>query len=198
MKEHKDSCPIKKFKVLHDLGEPCFSVGYHGQIIYDVCTCGADKEKEKMITKIILKSNVYTSIAETYNCSSKERTEKCGLIPGKIKNKVSHGTEIKWIKNIATRGELGCAYNMDPQEMMDVLKHTSIITHESEKDLSAIVHTHPNGEPVPSLIDIESAKKSGYKTIYIIAGKSPETHSFRIQAYYWNGDTFQEVPITIE
>jgi proteasome lid subunit RPN8/RPN11 len=111
--------------------------------------------------------------------------EICGLITGKNINNVAKADTIHHILNIFKETPRW-GYNMEPNEMFKVLKTTTMFDLNNTTDLCGIIHSHPLTSAVPSLTDILYAKKSGYKTFYLIFSVIDDNFN----SYFWNGNNF--------
>ena len=90
--------------------------------------------------------------------------EMCGLLTGRKYENSYKLNNFHWIPNMSQQpGQWD--YLMDPQAYFDVV--LPIWKHEFVH-LVGIFHTHPNGMPVPSKIDIDRAVESGENVPYLI------------------------------
>ena len=150
--------------------------------------------KNKNINKILInKVKLYT--IKKYSVQHLPH-ECCGLITGSIyydysDNLIKSNCDVFHpIKNISKK-ELQWDYLMDPNEYRKVLKTTSIFCSYSSIELTAIFHTHPNNEAIPSKLDIKGA---AWYTVYLI-------YAVRLNkwaAWFWNSYYFTRIPINDE
>jgi proteasome lid subunit RPN8/RPN11 len=120
--------------------------------------------------------------------------ECCGLLTGvtaHIKNEV-RSIPFKWhpIDNVS-KAPYKWDYVMDPNQYMDVLRKTTLFNKKTAIELTAIFHTHPNGQPIPSQYDVTGA---AWHTVYLIYGVTADS----MAAWYWNGISFKRIPINEE
>lgn len=132
--------------------------------------------------KLYIYENLLQELRDHGNSSPDQ--EVCGLVTGNVAASLRAETYYP-ITNISTNSLGYDDYMMDPQESMDVLKHTQVMpfAEKWKHDLVAIFHTHPHGTPFPSMIDVKTA---AYNVVYIIYSVSLDKFSFN----YWNGEWF--------
>jgi proteasome lid subunit RPN8/RPN11 len=120
--------------------------------------------------------------------------ECCGLLTGvtsHIKNEVrSVPIEFHPIDNVSNE-PYKWDYVMDPNQYMDVLRKTTLFNKKAAIELTAIFHTHPNGQPVPSQFDVIGA---AWHTVYLIYGVLIDS----MAAWFWSGTCFKRIPINEE
>jgi len=116
------------------------------------------------MTSIILNEKLYKKLIETGLESPNK--EVCGLLLGKKENNNWIVEDFYQITNITNGLEI-IDYQMNPQEVMNVLKNTTKFNKKADKELVGIWHTHPNGVAVPSYIDVD---RVAYPVPYIIFG----------------------------
>lgn len=91
--------------------------------------------------------------------------EVCGIGTGtNIDNKIVIVENLYHVDNISTLAR-EVDYVMDPSQMFKVLKDTTLINKKAKDDFVLIFHSHPNGIPYPSRIDLERAE---YNVAYLI------------------------------
>ena len=94
--------------------------------------------------------------------------EVCGLITGTdVDKKIVIGEKLFQIENISPDLIKAVDYTMNPVQMLKVLKTTSLMNKSSSDDFVCIWHSHPNGLPNPSSIDLA---RVSYNVVYIIYG----------------------------
>lgn len=116
--------------------------------------------------------------------------ECCGLLTGVTHEMKSIPVEWHPIDNVSNE-PYKWDYVMDPNQYMNVLKKTTLFNKNAGIELTAIFHTHPNGQPVPSQFDITGA---AWHTVYLIYGVSINS----MAAWFWNGVSFKRIPINEE
>ena len=119
-------------------------------------------------------------------CSKDAFRESCGLITGiDVLKRAYYAEDAFRISNIKNK-ESNIDYLMEPQEMFNILKHTTIKDKTADNDLVAIWHSHPLpfGEPIPSHIDLNMVS---FNVIYIIYGLKSNT----FKAWYLSHDKKQ-------
>jgi desampylase len=119
---------------------------------------------------------VYAKLVSYGNSSP---VEVCGALLGKKNGGSWACDEFVPMTNVSTLDK-GSHYVPDPNEFFQVIKRTTHMTSDAEKDLVGIFHTHPNNRATPSITDVMGA---GYEGIYII--HSPKY--LEVKAYYYNG-----------
>jgi proteasome lid subunit RPN8/RPN11 len=111
-----------------------------------------------------------------------EHTEACGLISA-LNDIPAHYYAIK---NIAA--EPATRFEMEPGQQIAAMKHM----REQGEELHAIVHTHPQTPPVPSISDIREA---GYKDAYYIIVSLNTKGVLEMRAYRAADQTMQPVEL---
>lgn len=109
--------------------------------------------------------------------------EACGLISGRQ----GQAQQVVPIHNVAPQPQI--QYQLDPAEQIRAMS----AFQQAGLELTAIYHSHPNGEPIPSQTDIREANYPD--SIYLIIGFTRgET---RLAAWHIHGGRVDSVPIHI-
>jgi len=90
--------------------------------------------------------------------------EVCGVLSGRKKGNIWQVNNFHWVANISQEPDQW-DYIMDPQAYSDIV---TPIFRDKWVSLVGIFHTHPNGQPIPSRIDIDRANESGENIPYLI------------------------------
>ena len=126
---------------------------------------------------IELTQKVYSELISYGNSSP--AYEVCGALLGQKTDDAWKCDEFVPMTNVSTQNK-GSHYVPDPNEFFQVIRRTTHMTPNADKDLVGIFHTHPNNLANPSVTDVMGA---GYEGIYII--HSPKYNE--VKAYYYNG-----------
>ena len=116
--------------------------------------------------------------------------ECCGLLTGTINGKISIADKWHPIDNVS-KEVYKWDYVVDPNQYMAVLKNTTLFNKKAAIELTAIFHTHPNNQPIPSQYDVIGA---AWHVVYLIYGVAIDS----MAAWFWNGVFFQRIPINEE
>jgi len=120
--------------------------------------------------------------------------ESCGMLTGvisSIETKIYSKPQTWYPIDNVSQEKNKWDYVMDQNQYMEVLRTTSLINKYTNVELSAVFHTHPHGNPVPSQFDVTGA---AWRTVYLIYGINVDT----LAAWHWNGSFFQRIPINDE
>jgi len=146
-----------------------------------------------MFKEIIIKDYV---IEEFKSYADKNPIEVCGFVTGKCfadsPVNVAYGNELMMVDNISTKAK-EVDYVMQPQQMMNVMRETSFIDKKSKVDLIACIHSHPNGLPIPSSIDINRAE---YDWVYLIY--APKIDDVKAYTYDHQNKEFYEITMHVQ
>ena len=111
--------------------------------------------------------------------------ECCGLLEGTHVGGTAVVTAIHPTSNLADGAG---AFEISPAEHIRLLR----ALRGTGKAIVGCYHSHPNGEPVPSARDRQSACESGF--VWLIAAlSSPQAAA--IAAFLFDGSAFQPLPI---
>ena len=102
----------------------------------------------------------------TKTALSSPNKEICGLLLGINKDNELRGLEFHQVENIS-KYDSEIDYQMNPQQVMNILKNTKKFNKKLNIELIGIVHSHPNGLAFPSMVDINQV---AYKLPYLIFG----------------------------
>ncbi len=101
--------------------------------------------------------------------------EVCGLIGGKERNGVLHAVEVARVTNAAV--DPAHHFYMDERELVQTMTRFS----EHGLSLVGIYHSHPQGDPIPSVEDVRDARYPG--VAYVIVGLKRAANTSRLQAW---------------
>lgn len=144
------------------------------------------------IRQIILSDDILTTI-KNYGLKHFPH-ECCGMLTGDIRNK--EGIKFSYPKtwypiDNKSNEDNKWDYVMDPNQYMNILQKTNIMYKKSNIHLSALFHTHPHNNPIPSQYDVIGA---AWKTVYLIYGVLSDD----LAAWYWTGKEFHKIQINNE
>jgi proteasome lid subunit RPN8/RPN11 len=112
--------------------------------------------------------------------------ECCGLVEGVRVGGVIVVTRVHPTRNSA---EAPNAFEIDPAEHIRLLR----TLRPAGREIVGCYHSHPNGEPEPSMRDRQSAGESGY--VWLITALMGEGAA-ATKAFLFDGNGFLPVPIT--
>jgi proteasome lid subunit RPN8/RPN11 len=108
---------------------------------------------DKMDTVLVFPRNLVNQVLA--HAQQDEHIESCGLISASGGNPSHYYA----VKNIAA--DPSTRFEMEPAQQIAAMKHM----REQGEDLFAIVHSHPEGPPLPSATDMQEV---GYPDAYYI------------------------------
>jgi len=127
------------------------------------------------------------------------KREFCGFFTGVYFGKqdvILHVENFHWVTNLLSEHQQDVAdYRMDPQQMMNVLKNTSVMDLKS-KTQAVSVHNHPHSVGIPSVIDSgEYRRGNGHNVPYLIWGGGDKI----LRGWKWNyeNDGYTSVKLEI-
>ncbi len=135
---------------------------------------------DRLIDKLILRPEHWGKMLADVKERSME--EACGLVGGKDHTSMAV-FPVTNLLHSPTR------YRMDPEEQLRVFNQLD----ENQWELLAIYHSHPNGPPGPSPIDIAEAMYPG--VIYLIWFR--QSSQWECRGYLIENDVVIKVPIVV-
>jgi len=143
---------------------------------------------------VIFSHQLYNKIISIGNKSPKR--EICGVILRNINGDYTTD-ELFEIPNIAISDQRA-DFIMHPNILFKVLQKTTLLNKNANMVLFATFHSHPNGLPVPSVIDLENLN---YEIVHFIYGMSlkdyPSVKPIRAWTYKKDKSWFDEQKIML-
>ncbi len=146
-----------------------------------------------MFKEILINNEI---LDEFIQYADQSPSEICGLISGKhfadVPADVAMADTLHLIDNISSEIK-AIDYVMQPQQMFNVMRQTTMLNKKSKVDLIACIHSHPTGLPIPSIIDIDRAE---YDWVYVIY--SPVNKKAKAYTYDHQNKEFYEIAMHIQ